>query len=142
LDERRFGPGFDITARPAIARRTVYAFIERQNLPGVFRTFDFAGPDASSPQRFYTTVPQQALFLLNSPFMQEQARALAKRTDTGDTAERISKLHERVFARRARPEEVDLGRRFVEKAEAAGGMSPWERYAQVLLLTNEFMFVD
>ena len=58
-------------------RRTVYGFIDRQNLDGVYRTFDFAVPDATSPKRFVTTVPQQALFLMNSPFMQEQAKRLA-----------------------------------------------------------------
>ena len=66
LDEPPFPP-----------RRTVYGFIDRQNLDGVYRTFDFAVPDATSPKRFVTTVPQQALFLMNSPFVQEQARRLA-----------------------------------------------------------------
>jgi short subunit dehydrogenase-like uncharacterized protein len=42
----------------------------------VFRDFDFASPDAHSPQRYATSVPQQALFLMNSPFVVEQARAL------------------------------------------------------------------
>ena len=63
------------SARRSRARRTVYGFIDRQNLPGLFRTFDFASPDAHSPQRFTTTVPQQALFLMNSPFVVEQAPA-------------------------------------------------------------------
>jgi len=44
------------------------------------RTFDFAVPDASSPRRFVTTVPQQALFLMNSPFLHEQTRVLTARS--------------------------------------------------------------
>jgi hypothetical protein len=56
----------------------VYGFIDRQNLPGVFRTFDFASPDTTSPQRYVTTVPQQALFMMNSPFVLEQTQALTK----------------------------------------------------------------
>ena len=55
----------------------VYGFIDRQNLDGLYRTFDFAVPDATSPRRFVTMIPQQALFLMNSPFLHEQARRLA-----------------------------------------------------------------
>ena len=59
-------------------RRTLYAFIDRENLPAVMRTFDFANPDLSIPQRSETTVPQQALFGLNHPFLVQQAKALVK----------------------------------------------------------------
>ena len=51
--------------------------IDRQNLPALFRTFDFASPDTHSPGRYFTTVPQQALFLMNSPEMMAMARATA-----------------------------------------------------------------
>ena len=67
---------------PYSKRRAVYGFIDRQNLPGLFRTFDFASPDTHSPQRYTTTVPQQALFMMNSPFVIEQARALASKPGT------------------------------------------------------------
>src|SRR5258708_35420364 len=79
LDEAPGGPAVDLFKSPLSRRRTLYGFIDRQNLPGTLRTFDFASPDAHAPQRFSTTVPQQALFLLNSPFVQEQAKALAAR---------------------------------------------------------------
>src|SRR5271155_745341 len=71
------GPAVALNEPPFSARRTVYGFIDRQNLDGLYRTFDFAVPDATSPRRFVTTVPQQALFLMNSPFLHEQARRLA-----------------------------------------------------------------
>ena len=77
LDLSEGGPSVVLTEPPFSPRRTVYGFIDRQNLDGVYRTFDFAVPDATSPKRFVTTVPQQALFLMNSPFVQAQARALA-----------------------------------------------------------------
>ena len=73
LDETIGGPAVNIVTAPFSKRRTVYGLIERQNLPAFFRTFDFATPDGHSPQRFTTTVPQQALFLMNSPFVIEQA---------------------------------------------------------------------
>ena len=76
LDPAIGGPAASITEPPFSTRRTIYGFIDRQNLDGLYRTFDFAVPDATSPRRFVTTVPQQALFLMNSPFLHEQARRL------------------------------------------------------------------
>ena len=68
LDLSVGGPAVDMFSQPFPQRRTIYGQVERQNLPGLFRTFDFANPDTHSAQRFTTIVPQQALFLLNSPF--------------------------------------------------------------------------
>lgn len=79
LDLQAGGLSDDLTKQPFTTRRTVYGFIDRQNLPGMFRTFDLPNPDVSAAQRLATTVPQQALFMLNSPFAQEQARRLARR---------------------------------------------------------------
>jgi len=65
-------------------RRTLYVFVERQNLPGTFRTFDFANPDSTSPGRAQTCVPQQALFFMNSKFAlggrSQGSRSAAART--------------------------------------------------------------
>ena len=60
-------------------RRTVYALVDRQFLPGTFRTFDFANPDIHVAVRHETTVPQQALFFLNGSFAADRAKALARR---------------------------------------------------------------
>jgi mono/diheme cytochrome c family protein len=149
IDLKIGGPSVDITAIPFSARRTVYAYIERQNLPGIFRTFDLASPDTSSPQRFTTTVPQQALFLMNSPFVVEQAKRLAARPEVADAKEpekRVEALYRLCYARKPDAEEVTLGLNFVKTAEADKAsdskLTSWEKYAQVLLLANEFAFVD
>jgi hypothetical protein len=145
LDPRMGGAATDITAAPFSARRSVYGFIDRQNLPGLFRTFDFASPDSSTPQRHTTTVPQQALFLMNGPFVVEQAKALAVRPDVvarTETAERIGYLYRLLYGRAPDAEEVALGERFVASAGTEKALVPWERYCQVLLLSNEFAFVD
>jgi hypothetical protein len=147
LDRTAGGPAVDIVGAPFSGRRTVYGFIDRQNLPGLFRTFDFTSPDATSPQRYATTVPQQALFLMNSPFLLEQAKALVRQTGATGAEERIQRLYRRVYARAAEGAEVELGLRFLETTRAEDGpgapaLGPWERYAQVLLLANEFAFVD
>ncbi len=118
LDGRMGGRAGDISDH----RRTVYAFIDRQNLPGVFRTFDFATPDTTNPQRFVTTVPQQALFMMNSPFVMDQARALvdAEEFSKNDGASewQVQELYERVLARRAEPAEVENALRFIATEEA------------------------
>lgn len=117
LDLKQGGHPVEITTRPFSARRTVYSFIERQNLPGVFRTFDFASPDTTSPQRFNTTVPQQALFMINSPFLAEQARALLRRPEIALACadERIELLYQIAFQRAPEQEERKLGHRFIEQ---------------------------
>ena len=60
-------------------RRTLYGLVDRQFLPGVLRAFDFANPDLHIPQRSETTVPQQALFAMNHPFVADRARGLVAR---------------------------------------------------------------
>lgn len=134
LDRTLGGPAVEITTPPFSGRRTIYGFIDRQNLPGLFRNFDFASPDSHSPQRYVTTVPQQALFLMNSPFVIEQARALVRRLEiaaAGDPAERVRRLYRRVLGRSATEEEVALGVRFVtagvtDVAPALPEPPPWQ----------------
>src|SRR5207248_4473760 len=109
IDPTVGGRPVDLITEPFTTRRTVYGFVERQNLPGLFRTFDFASPDTTSPQRFSTTVPQQALFLMNSPFVMQQASNLLNRVEVkslGSTEQRIEQLYELAFQRRPSFEEL------------------------------------
>ena len=146
LDPQVGGLPVDLGADPAPTRRTVYALIDRQNLPGVFRTFDFANPDVSNQGRFYTTVPQQALALMNSPFVIEQARKLVQREEivrAKSEREKIESLHQLVWQRPSQSSEVRQAEQFLALQPAdKTTLSPIEKYAQVLLLSNELMFVD
>ena len=154
LDRKQFGRPVDIVKEPFNPRRTIYGYIDRQNLPGMFRAFDFASPDQHSPQRFATTVPQQALFMINSPFVLEQAKHVIKRPDiaAAESSQRITLLYRTLFGREPTPDEIRAGLRFVESEQSALGppselhlmprLHPWEKYAQVLLVSNEFVFVD
>ena len=121
LDATVGGRSVDILAEPFATRRTLYAFIDRQNLPGMFRTFDFASPDQTSSQRFNTSVPQQALFMMNSPFAVEQARKLAARpevTKQPDVKARVTELYRTVLGRHPRAEEIELGVKFIQAEES------------------------
>jgi hypothetical protein len=135
----------DIETEPFATRRTIYGLIDRQNLPGVFRTFDFANPDTSSQGRFHTTVPQQALFLMNSPFVIEQARGVAKRPEISkaDSAEeKVQALYRLILQRDPQNDELELGEKFIAAQKTDSKLSPLEKYAQVLLLSNELSYVD
>ena len=134
LDLTMGGRSVDILAEPFVPRRTVYAFIDRQNLPGMFRTFDFASPDATMSQRFATSVPQQALFMMNSPFVVEQTKKLAARPevkDQADVAKRVESLYRVSLGRTPTKDELDLGVKFIQaeeaqpKAELVTNDSPW-----------------
>jgi cytochrome c553 len=108
------GKSVQLWTAPFTARRAVYGFIERQNLPGTFRTFDFATPDATSAKRFETTIPQQALFFMNSPFAVEQATLLADRPDLRaatpqEESRNIRRLYLRLFDRLPDTDETHVG---------------------------------
>src|SRR6185312_6347036 len=122
-----------ITETPYSSRRTVYGFIDRQNLDGLYRTFDFAVPDATSPRRFVTTVPQQALFLMNSPFLHDQARRLAasiRPEGSSDPSGGIRRLYLRVFQRSPQPDELALAEEFLRRRVGTSVPDGWERAVQ------------
>jgi hypothetical protein len=149
LDARLGGRSVDLANDPANQRRTVYGLVDRQNLPATFRAFDFATPDQCAERRPRTTVPQQALFALNSPFVLEQARSLMQRPELV-TIEEPSRIVDALFritlGRVPTKAEVDSSLRFIERSEEQPRPdtepSPFEQLAQVLLASNEFVFVD
>jgi hypothetical protein len=130
LDLTPGGHAVDITA-PDSTRRTVYGFVDRQNLPDLFRAFDFASPDTSSPRRFYTTVPQQALFFMNSPFVVQQAKSLVDRPDFNSAFTdqlRLGLLYQLAFQRDPSREEIEWAGQFVHTPAAAfavAGATNW-----------------
>ena len=113
LDPAVGGPPFALEARPSSPRRSIYAYISREEPSGLMRSFDFSNPEQHTAQRSLTTVPQQALFLLNSPFVGEQARAIAAGLTAADDAGKISELYERLLGREPRPAEAAAAERFI-----------------------------
>ena len=142
LTLKQGGRSVHIANKPDARCRTVYGFVDRQNLPNLFRTFDFAGPDTTCPQRFTTTVPQQALYLLNSPFIEAQAKRLGARSGvtSADDEERIRVIYRLAYQREPSAEELALAKGFVD--EFVPSAAAWERLGQALLVSNEMMFVD
>ena len=109
---RPIGTAFD---DPAGTHRTMYLHVGRELLDGLFRVFDFPSPDLSSAERSRTTVPQQALFLLNSPLVIAQAGYLAARTDGDDSAARVRSLYRLALGRDPSAVEIELATSFVAR---------------------------
>ncbi|MCE9564250.1 MAG: DUF1553 domain-containing protein [Planctomycetes bacterium] len=144
LDPTRGGPTFDLRDQNS-KRRTIYAKISRHELDGLLRLFDFPDANVTADKRTVTTVPQQQLFALNSEFMATQAKALAARAEKlGKTdAERITAAYRIAFGRAPDAREIELAERFLRlPPKSDEKLTRWQQYAQVLLASNELMYVD
>jgi hypothetical protein len=147
LDDSIGGPSFDL-AEANNRRRTLYARVSRHNLDPLLRLFDFPDPNITSDGRPVTMVPLQQLFVLNSGLMAHGAKALAARCCAAktDDADGIRHAFEFALSRPATQSELQLGLEFLSEPPAPNndntGLTRWEQYAQVLLSTNEFMFLD
>lgn len=144
LDRSIGGPTFHLSD-PTARRRTVYAKISRHELDGLLRLFDFPDANVTADKRVVTTVPQQQLFALNSEFMATQAKAFAAQVEKlGSTdAERVTAAYRLAFGREPETQELELAERFLKQpAKATDKLTRWQQYAQVLLASNELMYVD
>ncbi len=152
LDRTIGGPSLELNnpqkGGPKNVRRTLYAVVSRSVPDAMLTTFDFPDANVSSDRRSVTTVPQQQLFVLNSDFMVDTARAFAGRLEKAapDEDQRIVLAFQFAFGRAPTAGEQKLGRAFLQAAAAnrlpQDKLTPWEQYAQALLATNEFAWVD
>ena len=131
-------------------RRTVYASSSRNGdqfaSDQFLRLFDFATPRASIAKRTTTTIPQQFLFMLNSQFMIERARQFYNRlaSDSEDPQTRIERGYALLYNRVPTEEELKIGLTFVSSVQTQGPadkIDKWVQYCQVLLSSNELMFI-
>jgi hypothetical protein len=129
---------------PANHRRTVYGRISRLKLDDLLMQFDYPDANVHAEKRSVSTTATQKLFMLNSPFVLAQAKALAQRlapaTDSSQ-GDRIQRVYELLFSRPPTASEVNLAVAFLRKSDCAA-MTRWEQYAQLLLISNEMLYVD
>ncbi len=110
------GRPVDIGTTQFAKRRAVYTLIDRGNPPELLTQFDFPSPDVASGRRYETLVPQQALFLMNSPMVIETARKLVDRptfAELKSDEERVTLLYLAIYQRWPTKPEVALGLRYV-----------------------------
>lgn len=127
--------------------RSVYLCMLRHAPPPELAPFDLPSAVEIVGQRDVTTLPTQALHLLNSPLVVEQAEALAQlvlaKSEMGDS-ERVALLFQRTLARNPSETEAKRSIEFVRAIDAADAnqLESWASLAQGLLITNEFRYVD
>lgn len=130
-------------------RRSVYSYVDRDRVPAALGVWDFANPDLPVPFRLETTVPLQGLFGLNHPMVLARAREIERRVEREAGGVLVSKLrgvYRQVFQREPRDEELDFALSFlngaVETSSGPSGAGRWEQMVQMLLVSNEFLFLE
>jgi hypothetical protein len=113
---------------PANRRRTVYGYVSRRRTDTMLNLFDFPNPNNTSERRIETNVPLQRLFLLNSPLMLKAADGIPGPDPT--------EAYRRIFARVPTKAELQLAKDYL----AQGGQ--WSEYVQVLLSSNQFLYIE
>ncbi|MDB6016988.1 MAG: Protein of unknown function (DUF1553)/Protein of unknown function (DUF1549)/Planctomycete, partial [Pedosphaera sp.] len=127
LDLTVGGRPVNLGATPYSTRRTIYGYVDRRNLPEVYNQFDFANPDITTGKRYETIVPQQALFMMNSPLVVEQARNLVRRSDFTNAKgpeERVKLLYDLIYQREPSDVELKLGLNFLKESPPAETPEP------------------
>ena len=134
--------------------RSVYLPAARDNLPAALALFDPADPNLVTGKREETNVPDQALYLMNNPFVLQQAEAMAKRllSGTGTAREQFSKAFLLCYGRSATRQEVSASLAFLQRFLIAAGADSQNRnairhlafatFCQSLLISAEFRYLN
>ena len=143
--------------------RSIYVPVIRGSLLPELEIFNMADPDVVTSKRPLTNVPAQALLMLNSPFVWNQAKSIAGKLLTADSIktdeDRIRYVFQLLFTRNPTQSEISAAQSFLinvesaleeedaENAELKKGMTDktthiWAIYCQSLLASSEFRFVD
>jgi hypothetical protein len=137
------------------ARRSVYLPTLRGNLDDLFLVFDFPDPHTPIGKRHVTSAATQALYVMNSPFVMEQAKGWAERLDklsATDDAARVKRAFIEAFGRepgegellRARAFLNDFNEATVEKQPDAAARKKlaWQAFCQALIASAEFRYLN
>ena len=118
LDEQVGGQPVNLTEEPYSYRRSIYGYVDRGNLPELMAHFDFSNPEAPNSKRTTTIVPQQALFLMNSPMSIDVARNILRQP--GVIKSRVPRdivyaIYRTVLGRTPKPAEEAAAYAFIQK---------------------------
>ena len=135
-------------------RRSVYMMTQRLFRNSFLGLFDGPDRNSSTSRRDSSNVPSQALYLMNSSFVKEQADALARRLieETKEDEPRIARLYQLAYGRDPETSESRSIRKFLtryrkaadpsDKAAKQDDMQPLTAVCRVVLTGNEFFFID
>ncbi len=136
-----------------IKRRSVYLPIIRNDVAPFLSVFDIADPEMVTGRRAVTTTPAQALLMLNSPFVRDNARATAElllAKEVPDDAGRVGEAYRLILGRPASRLERDRALAFLrqrpqatgDNAAAATDLARWTALCQAIMASTEFRFLD
>ena len=140
---REGGTSLNLDA-PVHHKRTIYSQVSRRELNKTLMLFDYPDANVHAARRSSSSTPTQKLFVMNSPFIIEQAKKLARRIQQSgaNDAARIRHAYALLFAREPESEELTIAREFLQLPATEAGPNAWEQLAQALLATNEMLYVD
>jgi len=130
-------------------RRTIYLPVLRTNVYDFLTLFDFANPDLPTGNRVTTTVPTQALLMMNSPLVHDCARRLTtnvlQNTHLQTDVQRLHRLYLHLFSRPPVPRQQALALQFLHEFEALKAPNPrsaaWIALCETLLASNDFVYM-
>jgi len=146
--QSRPGAGWGNSSPEEAARRSVYIHVKRSLVTPILSSFDVADTDFSCPVRFATTQPTQALGMLNSEFLNEQAALLAKRIreEAGKPLKKqVSHALSIATSREPTEDEVKRGIKFIRQLQKQDGASlevAMNQFCLLVLNLNEFIYLD
>jgi hypothetical protein len=132
-------------------RRSVYLMTQRLKRHPFLTLFDGADANASTPDRYTTTVPTQALFFLNDPFIHARSASFAARLmELADDRARLERAFELLFVRPPTEDDHRAAAHFQSEytADVAGDPEAdrpkiaWAAWLRVLMSSNEFVYID
>ncbi len=126
-------------------KRSVYIPVFRNRMHEIFGAFDFANPNFVVGKRSRSTILTQSLYLMNNPFMHEQAQAAAKRLSSDPSADtnydRITLAYRMILCRDPRPDELNLALQFIGQA-APNDLNAWTGLTHSLLSCVDFQYIQ
>jgi hypothetical protein len=146
--QSRPGEGWGKSSPEEASRRSVYVHIKRSLLVPILSQHDQADTDSSCPVRYTTTVPTQALGMLNGEFTNEQARFLAERVQKeapDDRAAQVRRVIRLTTSRTPGEDEVKKDLAFLDRLKAKSKLDDFEllrQYCLLALCANEFVYLD
>jgi cytochrome c553 len=163
LDEKMYGPGVNPHLTPFMVgrgrpgasgpldgdgRRTIYVNVRRNFLAPMLLAFDYPIPFSTIGRRSVSNVPAQALALMNSPFVLQQAEVWARRvlSQASDDKDRIREMYVAAFARPPTAKEEQNALAFLAEQSrqypAAETFRPWADLAHVVFNVKEFILIQ
>jgi len=141
--DRLGGKSLELTDKKNV-RRTVYGRVSRKKLNDMLMQFDYPDANVHAAKRSATTTAMQKLFVMNNPFMVEQAKRLAKRVageGVAASAEQVQSIYSILYSRQPSAAELDLALGFLQ-LPAESQLTRWEQYSHALMAANEMSYID